>query len=53
MRKLLEMCVGALGLVAGLLVVTGLFLAAGLLCLLVWAGESVARARDGESPEGL
>ena len=53
MRKLLEMCVGALGLVAGLFVVSGLFLTAGILCLLVWAGESVASLRGGEPPEGL
>jgi len=53
MRKLLEMCVGALGLVAGVFIVSGLFLVAGLLVFLVWAGESVASLRGGEPPEGL
>ena len=53
MRKLLEMCVCGLGLVAGLFVVLGLILASGFMCVLVRVSESVASLRDGEPPAGL
>jgi len=53
MRKLLEMCVCVLGLVAGFVVVLGLFLASGLMVALVCGSEAVASMRDGEPPAGL
>jgi hypothetical protein len=53
MRKLLEMCVGGLGLGVGLAAALGLFLTAGTLVLLIWAGEWVACMRDRDPPEGL